>query len=446
VADAFPKAAVLSSALTDWRATLGTQYVVGEGPALDAANRACCGRTGAVAAVLYPADAEETLKSLAIGRTYGVPIHAVSMGLNWGYGSFQPPKGRAVVLCLRRLDGIGALDPKAARVRIEPGVTYGRFASRLQSDAPNLLAPEIGAGPDASVLGNALAGGIGKSPYGWMARRLSDIAVAFGDGRIERMPTLDKSGLGSSAADGVVLHADFHLCVAPKYHTLAWARLRDGGEAFASAFHLILSRGTADEPCEQCEFLNGARLRRQSRLWGGPSCQSPQAGWVLGLRIWGHDEAEVRTRADRAQRELASLPTLSTGLVGPERRVNAVSPDREGLVSAYASIGCDPPPDADPDRDGCGVRWIAAFLPTKTSAAVAALDALGVCALRNGFAPALVVRLPDGDPIGILGLFWNRRAPAAHVASADSRAARCAAECREIVDRFGLTPHRYRSG
>jgi hypothetical protein len=62
--------------------------------------------------------------------------------------------------------------------------------------------------------------------------------------------------------------------------------------------------------------------------------------------------------------------------------------------------------------------------------------------MAHGFPPALALRLPDGDPVGLLGLFWDRTGPAATVARNDARAAACRAE----ASRLGLPFYRLGAG
>jgi 4-cresol dehydrogenase (hydroxylating) len=350
------------------------------------------------------------------------------------------------VLSLQRM---AALDLHGASARLQPGVTFGALATRLRSDAPQLLPPEIGSGPDASVLGNALAGGLGKGPYGWMARRLSDVKMALPDGNTLRLESLARSGLadsGSLARKGVVLEAKFRLCEMPAFRAVAWARLRDGQGACADALEVALLAASERGAGEQAELLNGARLKLQSPAFPAGSGEGIHAGWLLALTLWGQNEDEIAWRQARARQRLARLSSVATGVEAIERVADLPSPDRQGLTSAYTLTGRLPPPDADPDRDGCGVRWFGVLLPSTCTAAVATLDMLGSCAIAHGFAPAIAVRLPDGDPVALLGLFWNRNGPVAEVVQHDARAAACATVLRDEAERLGLVLYRRGAG
>jgi 4-cresol dehydrogenase (hydroxylating) flavoprotein subunit len=435
----------LGRALVEWRTILGADHVVADGPALAAADRACCGRSGGVAAIIFPADEFEACRCLAAAHRNQLPVHPVSLGHNWGYGSRQPPEPPAVVLSLQRLNDIGALNEQNGQVTLQPGVTFGALGAWLRSDKPAWLSPEIGAGPNASVVGNALAGGFGKGPYGWTARRLTNIKFACSDGRIAWLDRLCTSSGGNAARlphGAVALQGSFQLCKAPALRSFAWALLADGADALAAALELALQHAADHDGSEQSELLNGARLRLQCPGLFPHAGDRTHDAWLLAFNLWAQDESEMAWRQARAQRRLAALPAVMHSMEASVAVADLPPIGHEGLTSAYTLTGRQPPADADPDRDGCGVRWISPLLPRASAAAVTALDALGACAIAHDFAPALAVRLPDGDPVGLLGLFWNRLGTRADVASNDARAAACNAAFRAKAEQLGFTLYR----
>src|SRR6267142_2882550 len=79
--------------------------------------------------VAVPKDREDVAAALAIAREEGVPV------LPRGGGTSQCGQtvARALVLdCSKFMDGIVALDPKARRVRVQPGVVMERLNQRLR--------------------------------------------------------------------------------------------------------------------------------------------------------------------------------------------------------------------------------------------------------------------------------------------------------------------------
>ena len=136
-------------------------------------------------AVILPGSVDEVSKIVKIANTYKMPIHAISIGRNLGYGGASPRLRGAAVLLLSRMDRILQVDEESATVLVEPGVSYFNLYEHLQSTGSNLWIDcpgpyfnlhehlqsteynasmsDIGWG---SVLGNAVERGAGYTPYG----------------------------------------------------------------------------------------------------------------------------------------------------------------------------------------------------------------------------------------------------------------------------------------
>jgi 4-cresol dehydrogenase (hydroxylating) flavoprotein subunit len=91
------------------------------------------------------------------------PMHVVSTGMNWGYGSALPASDHAEIVSLERLNQIRKIEIRAdhAFAVIEPGVTQGLLAKHLDTCHPAWLINSTGSSPNTSVLGNCLDRGIG---------------------------------------------------------------------------------------------------------------------------------------------------------------------------------------------------------------------------------------------------------------------------------------------
>lgn len=76
----------------------------------------------------------------------------VSTGRNWGYA--RPIHGI-------KLDRLTRIDMTGRRLIVEPGVTQGMAHDWLKVHGWNFRVPTTGAGPDCSLIGNAMAGGFG---------------------------------------------------------------------------------------------------------------------------------------------------------------------------------------------------------------------------------------------------------------------------------------------
>ena len=94
-------------------------------------------------------------------------LYPISTGNNWGYGTSQPSGlGQNIILLdLGQLADICHFDSELGLVTIEPGVTQQQLSDYLLRHNHNYMVPVTGAGPDCSILANALERGYGITPY-----------------------------------------------------------------------------------------------------------------------------------------------------------------------------------------------------------------------------------------------------------------------------------------
>lgn len=94
-------------------------------------------------------------------------LYPISTGNNWGYGSRQPNgiKKNIVLLNLGKLNNIIDFDPELGLVTLEPGVTQQQLSDFLQNRNDHYMVPVTGAGPECSLLANALERGYGITPH-----------------------------------------------------------------------------------------------------------------------------------------------------------------------------------------------------------------------------------------------------------------------------------------
>ncbi|MEV6018741.1 FAD-binding protein [Streptomyces sp. NPDC051997] len=144
-------------------------------------------RARQVAEVLRPGDADEvvrivrdTARRAATGAHS--PLHPVSTGFNWGLGSGSPVAEGATVLDLSRLDRVRTIDLRAGYAVVEPGVTQGELAGRL--DGSERMLNLTGASQHTSVLGNILERGVGL--HRGRAEDLAGLELVLADGTFTR--------------------------------------------------------------------------------------------------------------------------------------------------------------------------------------------------------------------------------------------------------------------
>ncbi len=87
----------------------------------------------------------------------------ISGGRNFGYGTALPVHDDSYIVDLSQLKGI-ELDLHTCTAEIEPGVTQADLHRAITQAAVPWMVPTTGAGPNGSILGNALDGGYGLNP------------------------------------------------------------------------------------------------------------------------------------------------------------------------------------------------------------------------------------------------------------------------------------------
>jgi len=177
----------LTAALEQWRTLLGAERVLTDEESRQAYQRSTIPaqllRT--IAAVLLPGSVSEVQEAVRIAASLRVPLYPISAGHNWGYGTANPAGDLQVVLDLSRLTHIEVNEELAYAV-IEPGVTQEQLYRHLNARRIPLWIDPTGAGPSASLLGNAVERGFGIGAYGDHFANVCGMEVVLADGRLLR--------------------------------------------------------------------------------------------------------------------------------------------------------------------------------------------------------------------------------------------------------------------
>ncbi len=174
------------AAIAAWRDALGEHAVDADGAALDRYARSTQPQGTRPCCVLYPTTLDHLRAILQVAVEQHVPVYPISCGKNWGYGdACAPADGMAIVDC-SRMNRILEVNVELGYAVVEPGVTQQQLFERVRREAPGFWVDCTGAGPDASVLGNALERGFGHTPYGDHVRSSCGMEVMLADGRVLR--------------------------------------------------------------------------------------------------------------------------------------------------------------------------------------------------------------------------------------------------------------------
>ncbi len=154
-----------NKALKEWNLLLDDTIVITDTTKLQETQANCICIKRNVVGILQPQKSEDVGKLVEIANKYKIPLYPFSSGNNWGYGSKTPAKDNSVLVDLSRLNRILDFDSETGLLTLEPGVTQRQLDIFLKKHGYPYLIPVTGAGPDCSLIGNALERGYGITPY-----------------------------------------------------------------------------------------------------------------------------------------------------------------------------------------------------------------------------------------------------------------------------------------
>lgn len=189
--------------------------------------------TGAAAAILSPANTDEVAAVVALAAEHGVPL--VPQGGNTGMvgGATPPEDGSALLLSLRRMNRIRAIDTAASFAVVDAGVVLQTLHEAVAAHA--LRFPlTLGARGSATIGGlvSTNAGGTQVLRFGTMRSLVAGLEAVMPDGGIWRgLDVLKKDNrgydlnqllIGAEGTLGVITAATLKLVPAVGDRAIAW--------------------------------------------------------------------------------------------------------------------------------------------------------------------------------------------------------------------------------
>lgn len=143
-------------------------------------------------AALAPANVEQVQAVMRIANHYRISVYPISTGKNLGYGGSAPTLNGAVVIDLKRMNNVIAVDDKRHFAIVEPGVSYFDLYAHIQERGLKVWIDVPGPGW-GSPIGNSLDHGLGDT-WGIYRNHFSahcGMEVVLADG------TLMRTGMGA---------------------------------------------------------------------------------------------------------------------------------------------------------------------------------------------------------------------------------------------------------
>ncbi len=183
--------------LADLRAAVGEEHVLVDRDLTASYERDWTGRFGGSAGcVVRPADTAQVVAVVTACAAAGQPL--VTQGGNTGLVGGGVPAGGEVLLSLRRLTQLGAVDRRSGQVTAGAGVTLAALQRHVRAAGLD-FGVDLAARDSATVGGLVAtnAGGIRVLRYGSMRSQLLGAEAVLADGSVvSRMGGLPKDGTG----------------------------------------------------------------------------------------------------------------------------------------------------------------------------------------------------------------------------------------------------------
>lgn len=471
--------ASIDAAIAEWQVLLGKDQVLLASEAVAAYGQDTTGMQRSIPAALRLRDSARLPELMRIAQRHRVPVYPISTGRNWGYGSALAVRDACVVIDLSGLDRILHFDADMGVVTLEPGVTQGMLADFLDRGGHPYMVPTTGAGPECSLLGNALERGYGVTPYTDHFAAVTDLEAVLADGTLyrtamreaggEELARLFKWGIGPYSAGlftqsglGIVTRMSIMLARRPEAVKVCLFSLKDDAllEPAVERIRTILSRlpGTlgglnlmnrhrvlamsAPYPSDRLgsdgliPAAVVAELGRQYQIapWTGfgtlygtkrmvaaaqKEIRAALAGVASRLLFLSQDNANTLLRVARWIPGSAGQRLSSTaGTLARSLELVLGRPNETALPLAYWRSPAGGSTPRNPARDGCGLIWYAPLVPMRGPGARAYVDFVTTVTRRHGIEPLLTfTSLSDKLFDSTVPLLFDRTDPSAVAAA-----------------------------
>ncbi len=174
----------LSQAIDSWKTLLGQDRVLTSTDDLKKYHFDTNTIHREIPAALLAKSTDDVISIVKTANQFGIPLYPISTGNNWGYGSANPASNGSVIVDLSSMKKIVDYDAELGTVTVEPGVTQQILADFLLKNNDEYLTPTSGAGPNASILGNAVERGYGLTPIADHFQALLSLEAVLPDGTL----------------------------------------------------------------------------------------------------------------------------------------------------------------------------------------------------------------------------------------------------------------------
>jgi len=180
-------------AITEWEAAIGVSSVLLKRQEIAPYEKNTIAIWRDIKGVLLPRSTKDVQAVVRIAQKYKTPLYPISGGKNWGYGCSSPVSNVSFIVDLSRMKQITDFDKDLGTISVEPGVTQQDLFEFFEKNGGQYMVPTTGAGPTASILGNALERGYGLTPHSDHFEAVTAFQAVLPNGELY-MPALEEAG------------------------------------------------------------------------------------------------------------------------------------------------------------------------------------------------------------------------------------------------------------
>lgn len=489
----------LELALAEWRVLLSPELVITEPSVLAVYNTATYATTAKAAAVLKPDGAGAVQKIVGVAAKYGVPLYPISTGKNWGYGSSVPTSAGAVIIDMSQMRAISDYNSDLGYVKVQPGVTQYQLYEFLQQQGGKYWMDATGASGHCSILGNTLERGFGHTPYGDHFSNTCGFQVVLANGELiqtgfGRLPNAKAAnvykwgvgpyldGLFTQSNLGIVTEMTLWLMPKPECYLAFFCSVPD--HEFANLIEVLrplrmdgtiksaMHIANADKAVQAFQQYPWSEITETPlpREYLKRFCNKYDiADWSASGALYG-SRLEVMAAKRKLKKALSKIKNKKTYYLSdllikmvplvkrPYKLITGVDLDevfkmlmpvynlKRGVPTEYFMLSTYwrkkflPRDDAqsDPNRDKCGLLWIAPIAPMTGRDAVYLADIVSSTLLKYKFEPAISMTLLTERCIDcVVSIIYDRE-----IIEEEKRAFACHHELKGKLIENGYYPYR----
>ena len=382
--------------------------------------------------IVYPENIEQVKQLVLLANKINLKLYPISTGNNWGYGSCHPPQAGCILVVLEKLNQI-SLDEDLSLLTIGPGVTQSDLYNYFKKQNLEYMVPTTGAGPNCSIVGNALERGYGITPITDHFASVMGIEAILPNGEAYKSPLIANNmapvlkwgigayldGIFSQSNMGIVTSMTLMVEKKPTSVQMFVSYVSYGKLSKAiSAISTLLSQSKGN--IGGINIMNANRVSIMSDDCSlSTKKYNRESKWLIVGTIYGEKKHVKATRSlikknlspitkktifitSKTAKFIQKLSCIVPSCFNKLKRSMFELTDLFGLfegipshislrLAYYKNRNKENVTDLDPARDQCGLLWYSPIIPMKSSEFEKYIDFVYIICSKYNIEPAITL-------------------------------------------------------